>query len=70
MTNKESFNPEEWTKLLESTMLAGMAVSAADPTGVGDDQGGSGEPRGSAHSIICRSGLNMYRSISSPWAAS
>ena len=29
MANKQSFTPEEWTKILESTMLAGMAVSAA-----------------------------------------
>ena len=34
MANKQSFTPEEWTKILESTMLAGMAVSAADPSGV------------------------------------
>ena len=27
MANKQSFTPEEWTKILESTMLAGMAVS-------------------------------------------
>jgi hypothetical protein len=33
MANKQSFTPEEWTKILESTMLAGMAVSAADPSG-------------------------------------
>ncbi len=29
MTNKQNFTPEEWTKILESTMLAGMAVTAA-----------------------------------------
>ena len=34
MANKESFKPEEWTKILESTMLAGMAVSAAEPSGL------------------------------------
>src|SRR6185312_2583548 len=34
MANKQSFSPEEWIKILESTMLAGMAVSAADPSGV------------------------------------
>jgi hypothetical protein len=34
MTHKENFTPEEWSKLLESTMLAGMAVSAADPNGL------------------------------------
>jgi hypothetical protein len=34
MTNKQSFTPAEWTKLLESVMLAGMAVSAAEPGGL------------------------------------
>jgi hypothetical protein len=29
MANKQSFTPEEWTKILESTILSGMAVSAA-----------------------------------------
>ena len=32
MANKQSFTPEEWTKILESTMLTGMAVSAAEPS--------------------------------------
>src|SRR5262245_51817658 len=34
MAKKQSFAPEEWTKILESTMLAGMAVSSADPSGL------------------------------------
>jgi hypothetical protein len=34
MVNKQSFTPEEWTKVVESTMLAGMAVSAAEPSGL------------------------------------
>jgi hypothetical protein len=34
MANKQSFTPEEWTDVLESTMLAGMAVSAAEPSGL------------------------------------
>jgi membrane-bound lytic murein transglycosylase B len=34
MANKQSFAPEEWIKILESTMLAGMAVSSADPSGL------------------------------------
>ena len=34
MTNKQNFKPDEWTKILESTMLAGMAVSAAEPSGL------------------------------------
>jgi hypothetical protein len=34
MASRESFTPEEWTKVLESTMLAGMAVTAAEPSGI------------------------------------
>ena len=33
MANKHDFTPEEWTKVLESIMVAGIAVSAADPSG-------------------------------------
>jgi hypothetical protein len=34
VANKRSFTPEEWTKVLESTMLSGMAVTAAEPSGL------------------------------------
>jgi hypothetical protein len=34
MAAKQSFTPEEWIKILESPMLAGMAVSAAEPSGL------------------------------------
>jgi len=34
MANKQSFTPEEWTKILQSPMLAAMAVSAAEPSGL------------------------------------
>ncbi len=34
MAAKQDFTLEEWTKILESTMLAGVAVSAADPSGL------------------------------------
>jgi hypothetical protein len=34
MVNKQNFTPEEWTKVLESPMLAGMAVSVAEPSGL------------------------------------
>ena len=34
MTNKQSFNPDEWVKILQSPMLAGMAVTAAEPSGL------------------------------------
>ena len=34
MANKLNFLPEEWTTLLESTTVAGIAVSAAEPSGL------------------------------------
>jgi hypothetical protein len=34
MANKQNFTPEEWSKVLESTLVCGIAVSAADPSGV------------------------------------
>ena len=34
MANKQNFKPEEGTKIMASTMLAGMAVSAAEPNGL------------------------------------
>lgn len=34
MANKQSFTPEEWTKILESVALSGVAVTAADPNGL------------------------------------
>jgi hypothetical protein len=34
MANKQNFTPEEWGQVLESIMLAGIAVSAADPNGL------------------------------------
>ena len=34
MSNKQNFKPDEWTKILEGTMLAGMAVTAAEPSGL------------------------------------
>ena len=33
MATKTDFAPEEWKKLLESPLLAGFAISAADPHG-------------------------------------
>src|SRR5262245_33961898 len=33
MANKNDFTPEEWTKVLESIIAAGIAVSAVDPSG-------------------------------------
>ena len=34
MANKQDFTPEEWTKVLQSPMLVGIAVSTADPSGL------------------------------------
>lgn len=34
MVNKATFTPDEWTKVMESVMLTGMAVTAADPSGL------------------------------------
>jgi hypothetical protein len=34
MADKSSFTKEEWTLLLKSPMIAGMAITAADPSGL------------------------------------
>jgi hypothetical protein len=34
MADKQSFTPAEWSKILESTAVTGMAVTAADPSGL------------------------------------
>lgn len=34
MANKQSFTPDKWVKILESTAVTGMAVTAADPSGL------------------------------------
>ena len=34
MATKTSFSREEWNRILESVMLSGMAVTAADPSGL------------------------------------
>jgi hypothetical protein len=34
MATKQSFTPEEWNKLVQSVVLSGMAVTAADPSGL------------------------------------
>ena len=35
MANKNDFTPEEWTKVLEGIIAAGIAVSAVDPAAGG-----------------------------------
>ena len=34
MSNKQNFTPEEWSKIVQSVVLSGMAVTAADPSGL------------------------------------
>jgi len=34
MTDKQRFTPDEWTKILMSPTIAGMAITAADPSGL------------------------------------
>jgi hypothetical protein len=34
MAGKTDFTPDEWKTLLESVMMAGLAVTAADPSGI------------------------------------
>jgi hypothetical protein len=34
MATKSDFTAEEWSKLLSSPMIAGMAITAADPSGI------------------------------------
>jgi hypothetical protein len=36
MAGKSDFTPAEWTTLLESVMMAGITVTAADPSGLGN----------------------------------
>jgi hypothetical protein len=35
MASKANFTPDEWTKLLESPMMAGLAITAAEPSAYG-----------------------------------
>ena len=34
MANKQSFSADEWSKIMESVALTGVAVTAADPSGL------------------------------------
>jgi hypothetical protein len=34
MPDKSNFTPDEWKLLLKSVMMAGIAVSAAEPSGL------------------------------------
>ena len=35
MTDKSNFTPDEWKLLLESVTMAGIAITAAEPSGLG-----------------------------------
>ncbi len=49
MAGKTDFTPDEWRTLLESTMMAAIAVTAADPSGL---WGTLKESMGSARSVM------------------
>jgi hypothetical protein len=34
MADKQTFAPDEWTKILEGVVVSGMAVTAAEPSGI------------------------------------
>ena len=34
MADKTSFTPDEWARVVASPLLVGMAITAADPSGV------------------------------------
>ena len=34
MASKASFSPDEWTKVLQSVLMSGIAVTAAEPSGL------------------------------------
>ncbi len=62
MTNKASFTPEEWKTLLEGVMMSGLAVSAAEPSGL---FGALKEGFAESHALIeARNGPNeLIRSL-------
>lgn len=49
MTGKPDFSPDEWKMLLESVMMAGIAITAADPSAL---WGTLKESMASAHAVI------------------
>ncbi|PPD45376.1 MAG: hypothetical protein CTY15_04710 [Methylocystis sp.] len=34
MANKTTFSPDQWSKIIQAPLLAGFAISAADPSGL------------------------------------
>ena len=49
MTGKPEFSPDEWKTLLESVMMAGIAITAAEPSALWDTLK---ESMASAHAVI------------------
>src|SRR5271166_80376 len=62
MTDKSNFTPEEWKTLLEGVMMSGIAVSAAEPSGL---LGAIKESFAASHALVeARNGPNdLIRSI-------
>jgi hypothetical protein len=69
MTNKSNFTPDEWKTLLEGVVMSGMAVSAAEPSGL---FGAIKESFAESHAIIeASSGPNeLIRSLAAEFETS
>jgi hypothetical protein len=69
MTNKTSFTPDEWKTLLEGVMMSGLAVSAAEPSGL---FGALKEAFAESHTLVeARSGPNeLIRSLAAEFETS
>jgi hypothetical protein len=69
MTNKSNFTPDEWKTLLEGVMMTGVAVSAAEPSGL---FGALKESFAESHAIIeASSGPNeLIRSLAAEFETS
>lgn len=62
MASKQSFTPDEWKKLIESAMVASIAVTAAEPHGLwGTLKEGFANARGMAEGL--RSGDELIRAV-------
>src|SRR2546430_12607727 len=68
MAAKTDFTPEEWKTLLESVMMAGIAVTAADPSGL---WGTLKESMASAHAVMGAtrdaSANQLIKAVTSDW---
>lgn len=62
MANKQSFTPDEWKKLIESAMVASIAITASDPHGLwGTLKEGFANARGMAEGY--RSSDELIRAV-------